>query len=352
MPLSAPHYSIMPYLLHMQGLVALLDTTLANKLEEKIERLNELDPLSRKLFIDKVMVEHAITLIRERCIPPLEELLFSGTIEQGQLTTFHRPIYFKGASNALEKERKGKKAYAEFHSKLLDFNGILVKGLFSPEHFTYSSSVTRLSGRGTRFILAIVDQLCKNGDIILRPILIGDRIYDNVEKVVALHSGNEYRIFAEDIDEFSRLAPLDFKKWDLNDLNILRNIPERQVKKWFAQILNEGNVPKDWGGETCDLFTNHIHIKGERTTGAFLLKGPAKFHKLTSKDLGANGDQIVRLFTSPANIFIVQHCHYIAPEILHQLDAFASRQYRSKRYCTLDGVDTLRILIGYGYITL
>jgi hypothetical protein len=68
------------------------------------------------------------------------------------------------------------------------------------------------------------------------------------------------------------------------------------------------------------------------------------------RDLGANGDQIVRLFREPADVHIIQHCHFISAPIIHHLDAFASRPYAASRYCTLDGFDTLRILVGYGYI--
>jgi hypothetical protein len=93
-----------------------------------------------------------------------------------------------------------------------------------------------------------------------------------------------------------------------------------------------------------------MHVKGARVAAAFLLKGPAKFHPLSLKDLGVNGDQIVRLFHEPANVHVVQHCHYIKSEVLQHLDAFSSRPYASSFYCALDGIDTLRILVGYGYL--
>ncbi len=46
-----------------------------------------------------------------------------------------------------------------------------------------------------------------------------------------------------------------------------------------------------------------------------MLKGPAKFHAMTIKDLGANGDQINRLYEEDADIYILQQCHDIKPEI-------------------------------------
>ena len=118
----------------------------------------------------------------------------------------------------------------------------------------------------------------------------------------------------------------------------------------FAEILNEGNVTKDWGGETSDLFTNHIHINGKRMNAAFVLKGPSKFHEMSIKDLGANGNQIVRLFDEPAEVYFVQHCHYIKQEIYKTMEAFSAQFHRFRRYCVIDGIDTLRILKAYNKI--
>jgi len=69
---------------------------------------------------------------------------------------------------------------------------------------------------------------------------------------------------------------------------------------------------------------------------------------MTVKDLGANGNQIVRLFDEPADILILQHCHYIKAEIYKTMDAFASRFNNIRRYCIIDGIDTQRLLSAYG----
>jgi hypothetical protein len=322
-----------------------MDLTHAKRFKNQIEYAPNLDSFHRNLMMQKELTDYALNLIRKQSIAPLEQLLLSRQIEPGILVTFHRHFYFRGSSAALNKERKGTKSYAEFHTRLTEFEDLEVKGQFSPEHFTCSSATNRLSGKATRFMLAIVEEV-QAKSILLRPLIIGDRIYGG-ESDLFLYSKNEQRIFSEDIDEFSKMESIDAQKWDINRL---KNIPEQQVKKMFAELLNEGNVPKDWGGEKSDLFTTHIHIKGVRASAAFLFKGPSKFHSLTLKDLGANGDQIVRLFEEPADIHIVQHCHYITAEITHHLDAFASRPYSTSYYCTLDGIDTLRILVGYGYI--
>ena len=58
-----------------------------------------------------------------------------------------------------------------------------------------------------------------------------------------------------------------------------------------AEIIG-GNVPKDWGGENSDFYTAHLHLAGQRLSGAFLLKGPARFSPMQLNMLGKNNDQI------------------------------------------------------------
>jgi hypothetical protein len=65
-------------------------------------------------------------------------------------------------------------------------------------------------------------------------------------------------------------------------------------------------------------------------------------------NLGKNNDQIVRLASEPADVLIVQHCHDILPAVRQTLRAFAVQPGRPRRYCLIDGRDSLRLLMGYG----
>jgi hypothetical protein len=49
----------------------------------------------------------------------------------------------------------------------------------------------------------------------------------------------------------------------------MRNISERAFKHCLAEIIG-GEVAKDWGGETSDVFTAHLHVAGKRLSGAGL----------------------------------------------------------------------------------
>jgi len=81
------------------------------------------------------------------------------------------------------------------------------------------------------------------------------------------------------------------------DLSALPDIPERQIKEAFAEIIGEPTIPKDWGGERSDLFSDRVRLDGKRISTALMLKGPAQFAPLTPAGLGKNGDQIDRVFS-------------------------------------------------------
>jgi len=166
-----------------------MDSAHTKKFEAQMARSNDLDTLRRSFLIEKELTSFALNLIRKQRIAPLEELLLSQQIKTGILATFHRSGYFRGASAALKKERKGQKSYAEFHTKLPEFEDLMIKGQFSPEHFTCSSSTCLLSGKATRFMLTVVDQV-KTKTIVLRPLIIGDRIYGNGSEDIMFHSKN------------------------------------------------------------------------------------------------------------------------------------------------------------------
>ena len=120
-----------------------------------------------------------------------------------------------------------------------------------------------------------------------------------------------YGVHLEDFEEFSEV-----KKSPLHEsFKEMRNIKENYLQGMSWEILSE-SAPKDWGDESSDFFTSHLHVGGKRLCAAFLLKGPAKFSPMTLSHLGKDSDQIVRLAKDPADVLVVQHCHDILPPVL------------------------------------
>lgn len=130
----------------------------------------------------------------------------------------------------------------------------------------------------------------------------------------------------------------------------MRDVPERQVKTALAALIGEPVVPADWGGEINDLYTSRLLVNGRQHSVAFLLKGPARFSPMTISDLGKNGDQLTRLGTSPVEVLVLQHYHYIRPEVVAYFQDVASNFRHVRRYLVLDGPDTYPLLSGSGHL--
>jgi hypothetical protein len=126
---------------------------------------------------------------------------------------------------------------------------------------------------------------------------------------------------------------------------------ESQFKAGIKKIVGEKGEFKDWPGETSDLSTTFLSMKGRRVSAALALKGPAQKRKLTPKMMGIKGDQISRLFTSTAELFLVQYCRQIDQSVVKEMETCAI----SKSYLTgeriyfgiIDGQDSLSLVRAY-----
>lgn len=330
------------FFIHQKLIFQLLDSYLKIKLNEMLQKAEYYSDNLKQIYIDQSFTEIIAEYFAKSKVKSLEEKLFvNEELRRGEVILYNNDFYFKGIAKARENFKKGKSpTYAEFHITLKQYCDKSIIGKFNFEHVHWSSAMDRLSGHKTKFMLAYIDEI-KSDEITLRPIFIGDRILK--EDFVYEYDSYSLRLDVGDIEEFRNINNIPNTDKGL-DLKLNKSITEEKIKQDIAEIIKENNVPKDWGGESSDLFTNHIHINGKRYSAAFLLKGPAKFHPMTVKDLGANGNQIVRLFDEPADILILQHCHYIKAEIYKTMDAFASRFNNIRRYCIIDGIDTQRLL--------
>jgi hypothetical protein len=157
------------------------------------------------------------------------------------------------------------------------------------------------------------------------------------------HGYDFYEHYIEDFDEFSKVATVPAPATP----DRMREITEAAFKTCLAKLLGD-SADKDWGGEQSDYYSAHLHLKGRRLTAAFVLKGPANFRPMGLNHLGKNNDQIVRLSHAPADILFVQHSHDITAPVRETLRAFAVQPSRPRRYCLIDGRDSLRLLDAYG----
>lgn len=165
---------------------------------------------------------------------------------------------------------------------------------------------------------------------------------------LALLRDKQLEVRIEDIDNFSKISGLSYQEF-------VKYIPidflEDDIQKAFEKIIGEPFHKKDWGGEYNDLFTNRICIDGNRIRVAFLLKGRGVPRILTISDCGRNGDQIQRLFESPADLFIIQHVNYIHESVIKEMIQKTMHLRRTSnpeaQFCVINGINTARILKAY-----
>lgn len=152
-------------------------------------------------------------------------------------------------------------------------------------------------------------------------------------------------ITIDDIDSFSRVKTI------LIDPSDYTAIAEARFKTGIAKILGEGGRFQDWGGERNDLYTSRVRISGKRYRTAFGFKGPGTKGVLTPARMGKNGDQIQRLFKTPANVFIVQYWGQVAESISEQMEEFAKAKSAVEDtivfFGIIDGDDSNRLLKAY-----
>lgn len=150
--------------------------------------------------------------------------------------------------------------------------------------------------------------------------------------------------------EFSAFAPFRNARTDSAPLPL--DILEDDIKKYFVRLVGECVAEGDWGGETNDLIARAV-VNGHECATAFFLKGRSVKRPLEMRDCGKRGDQIDRLFTAPADIFVIQHVHQIRESVRTSARNHVERLRQRGSYaqvCFLDGSDLARILCGLGVI--
>lgn len=152
------------------------------------------------------------------------------------------------------------------------------------------------------------------------------------------------QITIDSIDSFSKTR-------DIKPDKDQQPVGEKKFKEGLQNILDEQGTFQDWGGETDDLFSTRLIINGARRSAAFGLKGKGTTGRLTPNKMGKRGDQIQRLFRSPAEVFLVQYWGQIEESVIEQLKLFAvaksALEGRKIFYGIIDGQDTSRIIKSY-----
>lgn len=162
------------------------------------------------------------------------------------------------------------------------------------------------------------------------------------------------QIFIDDIDSFAKVKEVDPK----DVLPLLKkgrlDVGEDEVQRCLEEVLAVPLHKSDWAGEDNDLWSGNLVLRGQRVQTAFALKGRGlRKRALEIAHCGQNGDQIVRLFQSPADLFILQFVGPISENVAKDMAGKARIKAitgKPAQYCIIDGQDTARILRAYGRI--
>ncbi len=112
-------------------------------------------------------------------------------------------------------------------------------------------------------------------------------------------------------------------------LSLPVTVSEEKIKECFTQLFPELTKHGDWAGEKFDVLAN-CSVDGQTRVAAFLLKGPSVKKPMQIRDCGKNGDQILKLVQSPAQVFVIQHVHQIEEsarsDLQQKIPHFAQRR--------------------------
>jgi hypothetical protein len=160
------------------------------------------------------------------------------------------------------------------------------------------------------------------------------------------------RLYVEDIDSFQKVRDVNPAMVRHLVTNGYLASSEDEVQTALEQILEVPFHRKDWGGEINDLYTANVVVNGARRATAFLLKGPGIGKKVMEiADCGKRGDQIVRLFDTPADLFVIQYVGPIADLLIKDVQGKAANlraRGRDGNFLIMDAQDTARVLHAYG----
>lgn len=216
---------------------------------------------------------------------------------------------------------------------------------FSKSGLVNDTAYIRMSGSTRLFAFGYISEI---DDTTVRavPYILGDLVADN--HMIASPFASTLELRPEEIKQFDGMDETWFPS--KAEFQRMTMVPELVIKGLICRLLGEYSVPSDWGGEECDVLSANLVVDGHRHTGAFLLKGPARFHPMKPTDLGKNGDQLYRLFNIPAQIYVVQHCHNIGAAVRKQAEAFAlARSFIAPcKIVFIDGLTTARLLRAHG----
>ena len=335
---GAPGTRLITYYLSRDRILTLADT--ARLLPQILHALQNKDAPTTAAVLGGTVSRFVLSAIASGSIKTLQQLAIENELRAGNLFIYNGHFYGKGFG--VSNKGSALSLTEKLGEPIAPMNLVLE---FSKNGLVNNTAYTRMAGSTRLFAFAYIADI--TADVIRAiPYAIGDLVHYQAQIPLPFSPTLELR--PNDIDQFSGMD----ETWipSKTEFARLADISEHEVKTLICGLLGEHEVPNDWGGEEGDLFSGRILVDGERKTGAFLLKGPAKFHPMTLRDLGKNADQIYRLFNIPAQVYVIQHCHDVGAAVRKTVEAYAlHRSFTAPcHFIIMDGVATAQLLRAHG----
>jgi hypothetical protein len=330
-------HTIDPGLVNRRKIQTLLGQIGMNIIDEAINKIPKENNALDDIRIDHIYTDVILTFCKLNKIKTLSEVLSS---ECG--TLFCSTEEFAPCDNIYKEERTVSKIIPRGN---YDYE---IEVHFTTKRVTSDTMRYQLNKGDTLSVIAELNKR-EGNKLIYHPFIIGAPWLHTedpnwVDKVIWWNR-YYYENFIEDFDEFKKVEEIE----DPKNFDIMKEISESAFKSCIAEIIGD-TTQKDWGGETSDHYSTHIRLNRKRIKASFIFKGPSRFAPMDLNHLGKNNDQIYRLTKEPADVFFVQHCHDINQAVRETLRAFAVQPSNPRRYCLIDGRDSLRLLKAYNLL--
>jgi hypothetical protein len=232
-----------------------------------------------------------------------------------------------------------------FHDRIKvdDSVHVRVEGTFDPSRCGADSAATNLTGRQHVYVVGLVRSFQPDGNIVeLQPLLIGFPYFAPAGQAVDRQSAPRWaEVFPGTVEQFALKEKELGRAATAAQLNKAFALPRERVLRAFATIFG---VPGDRSGEASDLLVD-VTVDGETGRCAFVFTDPGGRSKpwtLYPSELTGLGEQGLRLFTEPADLYAIQHSSRIAESVRHLMEALAVTH--GKRFLLVDGDLTFKIL--------
>lgn len=170
--------------------------------------------------------------------------------------------------------------------------------------------------------------------------------------VVAITRDRPALISIDEIDSFTRVS--DVPSAAIERLQYPLQVYEDHVKAAIHSIIGEPFATPHSSAEISDINSTRVQLGGRRTAAAFLLKGKGLGKPVMQvQDLGSQGNQIVKLSRSEADLLVVQYVGQIAEDVKVHLRQAVNDLRLSGRPAVgsvWDGAETARLLRAHGWL--